>query len=236
MLRKFLKAIGRDWGSSVTGSASIPLTILAFWADTPIQRSAWAIFAIACLVFASFRVWVFEYHRAEVAEAKLAVPLRPWVIVNRYSTSWPEDEETGEEYLLESIHIVNRGEVPAVNIIIPDIRCSGHTVSFDSQVPTLGPGESTIVTTRGLIETLRSVSAGLWKKTAQGTKRKSGPIIYLPVSLPLKIEYRGPDHNLWTTEQKLSFTPPHIIFAVANPNDPQQWTDLSVLEEQPTAG
>jgi hypothetical protein len=236
MLRKFLKAISRDWGSSVTGSASIPLTIFAFWADTPIQRSAWAIFAIACLVFASFRVWVFEYHRAEVAEAKLAVPLRPWVIVNRYSTSWLVDEETGEEYLLESIHIVNRSEVPAVNIIIPDIQCSGRTVSFDRQVPTLGPDESTIVTTRSLIETLRSVSAGLWKKTAQGAERKSGLIRYLPVSLPLKIEYRGPDYALWTTEQKISFIAPHIIFAVANPNDPQQWTDLSVLEEQPTAG
>lgn len=236
MLRKFLKAISRDWGSSVTGSASIPLTVLAFWADTPIQRSAWAIFAIACLVFASFRVWVFEYHRAEVAEAKLAVPLRPWVIVNSYSPSWPVDEETGEEYLLESIHIVNRGAAPAVNIIIPDIQCSGYTASFDSQVPTLGPGESTSVTTCRLSEMLRSVSVSLWKKTAQGAERKPVIIRYLPVSLPLKIEYRGPDHSLWMTEQKISFIAPHIIFAVANPNDPQQWTDLSVLEEQPTAG
>ena len=235
MLRKFLKAISRDWGSRLTGGASIPLTVLAFWVDTPIQRSAWAIFAIACLVFASFRVWVFEYRRAEVAETQLATPRRPWVVVNSYSPSWPVDEETGEEYLSESIHIVNRGEVSAVNIIIHDIKCPGCTVRFDSQVPTLGPGESTSVTTWHLIEVLRGVSANLWRKT-EGAERKPGLITYLPVSLPLKIEYRGPDHKLWTTEQKLSFIAPKITFAIANPDDPQQWSDLSVLEEQSKAG
>jgi hypothetical protein len=235
VLRKFLRAISRDWGSRVTGSASIPLTVLAFWADTPSQRSAWAIFAIACLGFASFRVWVFEYRRAEVAEAQLATPRKPWVVVNSYSPSWSVDDETGEDYLSESIHIVNRGEVPAVNIIISDINGLGCTAKFDSQVQTLGPGESTSVTTWQLSEMLRGLSTDLWKRT-QGAERKSGLISYLPVSLPLKIEYRGPDHRLWTTEQKISFVTHKITFAIATPNDPQQWTDLSVLEVQSKAG
>jgi len=180
-------------------------------------------------------VWAFEYHRAEVAEAKLAITARPWVVVDSYSASWPVDEETGEEYLSESVHIVNRGEVPAVNIIIPDIQCPGCTASFDSQVPTLGPGESTDVKAWHLGEVLRSVSAKLSKKM-QGIERKSGIIRLVPVSLPLKIEYRGLDHNLWTTEQKISFIAPKINFSIALPDDQQGWTDLSVLEEQPTAG
>lgn len=237
MLRKFLKAVSRDWGALVTGSASIPLTVLAFWADTPIQRSAWAIFAIACLATASFRVWAFEYNRAEVAEARLAIPIRSWVIVesDSYSVASLEDEETGEEYLSESILIVNRGQVPAVNIIIPDIRLAGCTASFDRQVPTLGPGESTRVKTWHLREMLQGVSASLWKKSVQGTERKSTIIYFLPVHLSLKIEYRGLDHNRWATEHTLSFIAPEISFAIAHPNDPQQWTDLSVLEQQPTA-
>lgn len=236
MLRKFLKAVSRDWGSRVTGSASIPLTILAFWADTPSLRSAWAVFAIGCLVFAAFRVWASEYHRAEVAEAQLANPIRPWVVVDSYSASYQVDEETGEEYLSESIHIVNRGQVPAVNITIPDIRLAGCTASFDSQVPTLGPGESTQVTTWQLSEMLRSVSISLWSKMAQDTERKSGLIRFLPVHLSLKIEYQGLDHKPWKTDGKLSFIAPRISFSIAHPNDPQQWTDLSVLEQQATTG
>lgn len=161
---------------------------------------------------------------------------KPWVIVDSYSSSWSVDEETGEEYLSESIHIVNQGEAPAVNIVIPDVKCPGWSARFDIQVPTLGPGQSTRVTTWHLSEMLRGVSASLSKKTAQGAEKESRLIGYLPVSLPLKVEYRGPDHNLCTTDQKIVFIAPKITFAIADPDDPQQWTDLSVLEEQSKAG
>jgi hypothetical protein len=92
MLSKFLKAVSRNWSSLVTGGASIPLTILAFFAPTPLQRTAWATFAIMFFLIASFRTWMFEYLRAEEAEAKLKT-LRPWVVIDGYSSGFAEDEE-----------------------------------------------------------------------------------------------------------------------------------------------
>ena len=225
MLRKFLKAVSRDWGSLVTGSASIPLTVFAFWANTPLQRTAWAIFASACLVSASYRIWAFEYRRAEAAEAQLKVPLRPWVIIDNYSFAYLVDEETGEEFLSETVHIVNRGQVAAVSIN-PDIHLADGTARIVGSLPTLGPGESIDVRMRDLCEVLKRTRARMrdgLQQPIEGSRLKRP----LPLRLPLVIEYRSLDHKRWTTEHTISFTGYEIYFTMAHPDDPQLSTDLT---------
>jgi hypothetical protein len=226
MLRKFLRAVSRDWGSRITGAASIPLTVLALWADTPLQRWAWAVFAITCLLVALFRIWVFEYRRAEDAEVKLKTPPRPWLIIDRYSSETFEDEETGQEGVWETIHVVNRGQAPAVSIVIPEIHLAGRRTRLLRPLPTLGPGESTDAAISNLYQTL---AYGLSKVPLTHSK---DPRI---LRIPLIIEYHDLDHRRWTTEHAVSYSVFGISFEVIHPNEVQEWTDLSFLEKQPTS-
>ena len=223
MLKKFLRAVSRDWASLVTGGLSIPLTVLAFWAKTPLHRTLWAFFAITCFLIASFRTWAFEYRRADTAEAQLATPPRPWVTVDGYSSEFVQDEETGEEYLWETVHLVNRGQAPAVSIVIFEIHLGRRTARPWRPLPTLGLGEAIDVEIQNLREALERVFPKIPMPQKGG--RKS-------LRLPLVIEYRGLDHQRWTTEHTITYSVFGIAFAIAHPNDPQQWTDLSILDEE----
>jgi hypothetical protein len=221
MIQKFLKAVSREWVSLITGIASVPLTLFAFWVSTPLQRTAWAILATTCFVLATYRIWAFEYRRAEEAEEKLK-SARPWVAIEGYSSGTGEDEETGEEYTWETVHIVNRGKTPAVSIVIPTIQSSGQTARLSRPLPALGPGEGIDAPIMNLRSTLR-----------RGLDKLPSPPKGSPKSilLPLVIEYRGLDHSRWTTEQTISFSFPRGIgFAITHPDEPQQWTSLSASE------
>lgn len=230
-LRKFLKAVSRDWGSLVTGVASIPLTVLAFWANTPLQRTAWAIFAVTCLLIALFRIWAFEYRRAEAAEAQLTMPPRPLLIIDYCSSFSRVDEETGEEYSSERVHIVNRGQAVAVNIN-PGIHLADRTVRLYGPLPTLGPGESIDAEIRDLRETLEFAHVSVRDKLQQPLEGSRSLTVTHPLRLPLIIEYGGLDHKPWKTEQTVSFDGWKIDFSVDHPNDLQQWTDLSTRRQQ----
>ena len=220
VLWKFFCAIWRDWGSRVTGGASIPLTLLAFWADTPTWRVAWALFALTCFVGASFRIWVTEHRRAENAEARLA-DRRPWVTIDGYAGVYGEDGETGEEYLVETLHIVNRGQAPAVSIAIARIELFGRTARLLHPLPTLGPGEAT----DARILNLRYVLEGVCDKLP---KVKGRP---WSVRLPLTVEYRDLNHDRLTTDHTITFNIMGISVGIAHPNEPQEWTDVSALKQ-----
>ena len=214
IFKKFLYAIGRDWGSRVTGGASVPLTILAFFANTPTQRIVWAVFALACFGYASFRIWGAEYRRAESAEAKLTVSPRPWVAIDGYEGVYAEDVETGEEYLVETLRIVNRGDAPAISIEIPPIQFTNRTARLLAPLPTLGPGDS--VETR--IINLRYVLEGIQEKTPKVIGRSWS------VRIPLTIGYRDPKHAHWETKHAVLYNVMGISFGIVHPNEPQEWS------------
>lgn len=218
MLRKFLKAISRDWGSLVTGAASIPITILAFWANTPLQRTAWAIFAITCLLVALFRIWAFEYRRAEAAETKLSMSPRPWLTIDCYSAEVVEDE-MDREYLWEKLHIVNRGQAPAVNIVIPEIQLAGRRTLLFRPLPTLGPSESVDAVMSNFRETLDRGFSMMPPSAGQPRTLR----------IPLVLEYYDLDHKRWTTEHAISLSVFGIRVEVVHPNEPQEWSNLSSL-------
>ena len=212
IFKKFLYAIGRDWGSLVTGSASVPLVIVAFFANTPTQRVVWAIFALVCFGYASFRVWAAEYRRAESAEGKLAAIPRPWVAVDGYEGFYAEDSETGEEHLVETLRVVNRGDAPAVSIDIPSIQFTNRTARLLTPLPTLGPGESIETRIMNLRYVLEAVKAKT--PTVQGQSWSA--------HLPLTIGYRDPNHAYWETKQVIIYTVMGIRFSILHPNEPQE--------------
>lgn len=218
---KFFYAVGRDWGAIVTGVACVPLTVLAFWADTPIQRIVWTIFALACFIMASFRVWVSEYRRAESAEARLNSKPRPWVTIDGYEGVYAEDAETGEEHLVETLNIVNRGGASAVSIEMPPIELFGRTARLLVPLPTLGPGEST----EARILNLKYVLDGIQEKVPKVRGRSWS------VRIPLIIEYRDPNHYRWETAHAISYNVMGISFGIAHPNEPQEWTDVTALKQ-----
>lgn len=160
-------------------------------------------------------------------------PIRPWVIINKYTPTYLTDEETGEEYLSESIHIVNRGHAPAVNIIIPEIRFSGCATRLVGPLPaSLGPGESIDAKIRNLRETLDRARGKL-----PGLREARGLIRRLPLHIPLVIEYSGLDQSRWTTEHVISLNPPfEISFEIAHQDNLRQLTDLSILEQESAPG
>ena len=221
IVRKFFYAISRDWGSLVTGIASIPLTLLAFWANTPIQRIAWILFALTCFTIASFRIWVAEYRRAERAKTQLTDQPRPWVTIDGCEGVYAEDDQTGEECLVETLHIVNRGGASAVSIEMPPIQLIGRTARLLHPLPTLGPGQSTDAQIINLQHVLRGVCDKVPK--VKGRPRS--------VRIPLTVEYRDLNHGRWTTDHAITYNVMGISFGIAHSNEPEEWTDISALKQ-----
>ena len=161
-------------------------------------------------------------------EAQHTTPTRPWVLIDGYSSELVQDEETGEPDLYESIHVVNRGEFSAANIVIPEIHLAGGEARLLRPLPTLGPGKGVNVRILNLRPTLQRVHRRMRGRLP--FSKKGGPRV---LRVPWVIEYRGLDHSLLTTEHVISFSARGISFGIAHPNDPRQWTDLSILEQEP---
>ncbi|MEO8379144.1 MAG: hypothetical protein ABI779_05730 [Acidobacteriota bacterium] len=209
LIRKFFGAVVRDWGSLVTGAASVPLTIAAFYAQTTAQRTLWAIFAFVCFVVAAYRIWAMEYRRAEDAETRLS-NARPWVTIDGYSGVYHEDDETGEEYLVETLNVVNRGAAPAVSISLPAIEMVGQTARLLGAIPSLGPNEHVEVRILHLDHLLDCV------------KKKVGPPPRgqtWSVRIPVSVEYRDLVHRSFRTEHAVSCTARGIRIEIVHPAD-----------------
>lgn len=160
-------------------------------------------------------------------EAEVGNPPRPWVLIDRYYSETIELEEDDQWYLLEKVHIVNRGNATAVNIVIPEIHFAGRWTRVLMPLTTLGPDESTEVEMSGLKQTLDRVQAKVRESGLQA--RKGGP---WSLCLRLVVEYRDLGHKSWVTEQTIRYNIFGIRFALIHPNEPQQWIDLSTLEKQ----
>jgi hypothetical protein len=212
IFKKFLYAIAHHWSSLVTGGLSIPITILALFTETPTLRALWAIFALACFGYTSFRVWADEYRRAESAEGKLATIPRPWVVVDGYEGFYAEAAETGQEHLAETVRIVNRGDATAVSIDMPSVQFGNRSARILTPLPTLGPGESIEIQIINLHRVMEAVKAATPTIKDQSWS----------ACLPLTIRYRDPKHANWETNQAIIYTVMGINFSILHPNEPQE--------------
>ena len=196
--------------------------MLAFWADTLTYRIIWAIFALACFIVASFRVWVTEYRRAESAEARLTDKSRPLITIDGYKGVYEEDVGTGEEHLFEMLSVVNRGDASAVSIKIPSIQLLGRTARLLVPLPTLGPGEST----EARILNLKYALDGVNEKVP---KVRGNP---WSIRIPLTVHYRDASHDRLETDHAISYSVRGISFSIVHPNEPQKWTDITALKQE----
>lgn len=213
-LRKFFSAIFEDLVSRLTGIFGIGLTLLALCdAALPILRVAFAISAFACFFIAAYRTWVAQYRRAETASQQ-----RPFVVIDGYEEEWAEDNQTGQEYLIEKLHIVNNGKVSAVSIKIPPIKAYGRTTHFPRpQLPTLSPDARDDVQ----ISNLREVIQGIIAKNPTVIGQSCH------VCIPLTIEYHDPQNVRWTTLHAITYTSRGICFNIVHPDEPQKWTIMT---------
>ena len=146
---------------------------------------------------------------------------RPFLTIDRYSGVWEEDDEYGQEYLVETLHVVNIGDEAAISIQIAPITILGRTASLLATPPTLAPAKDTDIR----ILNLKYVLDGVRDRTP---KAKGQPLV---VRLPLTIEYRDRYHKLWKTEHALVLSARGINIQLVHPNDPQVWTDTSKLKD-----
>lgn len=153
------------------------------------------------------------------AETQFVKLPRPWVTIDDYERWFGEDKDTGEQYSWETIHIVNRGDAPAVSIVIPPIRLAPQSVRPMINLRTLGPGEAIDARISGLRAALERVYRKM-PNPPEGRKTLCVPVV---------VEYRGLDHGSWTTEHAISFDGWTARIAIVH--EPQQWTNLSFLEQ-----
>lgn len=162
---------------------------------------------------------------AEAGGAKLPIMRqraskpRPWVTVDRYDAVYREDDETGEEYLLEMLHIVNVGDESAVSIHIQPLNFAGRTARLLETPAALRPGyeaDLRILNLRYLLEGIRD----------KMPKVKGAP---WSVQLPLKVEYRDRNHKRWSTEHGIVFSARGISVGIAHPDESHEWTDITAL-------
>jgi hypothetical protein len=113
-----LVGLGLAWLSTFLGVALLGLLALFFFFVAP--------------------AWLWRQQDQELHDLRLRLTgqPRPPVIIDSYEGTYMEDFETGEEVLVETLHIVNRGNVPAVSIEIPRISCHNRTTNLLRPIPT----------------------------------------------------------------------------------------------------
>jgi hypothetical protein len=139
----------------------------------------------------------------------VTMPQRPWVVIDEYFRESVEHEETGQEYILESVRIVNLGLVSAVNINIPKINIGDRTSLVRGPFRSLQPGEF-------VHENISNFDAALHRALLEIPMPSKGPRV---LRIPFVIEYRGIDHRLWTTEQEIAYSVFGITFPITHPNE-----------------
>lgn len=199
----------------MTGALSIPLAVVALYVDTSLQRVLWAAFAVTAFAISAFRVWLAENRRAETAETELATRARPWVIIDGYEWETFQDDTTGEEYDGETLHLVNRGGVTAINVEIPPLRLSRGSATVFRQPPSLPPDGETTIQIHGLRACLGALRDQLVK---QSPKVRS-------VSVPLTIRYRDLAQGSWETIHAVTFGGSFVVFKVIQAGEVHDWTE-----------
>jgi predicted nucleotide-binding protein len=144
---------------------------------------------------------------------------RPWVTIDRYDAVYGQDDETGEEYLIETLHIVNVGEESALSIQIKPLQQFGRTARLLDSPAALRPGyeaDLRVLSLRYLLEGIRDRLPKVKGKSAI-------------VRLPIGVEYRDRNHKRWHTEHVITFSARGITLGLVHPDEPQEWTDLTAI-------
>jgi len=69
---KFFGIMFSEWGSGLSGPASVPFAVFALFATGAAQKSAYGILAIILGFFSAYRIWGKENEKREKAEDEIA--------------------------------------------------------------------------------------------------------------------------------------------------------------------
>lgn len=144
---------------------------------------------------------------------------RPWVTIDRYDAVYGQDDETGEEYLVETLHTVNVGEESAVSIQIIPLQHFGRTASLLETPIALRPGYEADVRVINFRYVLEGVRDRLRKAKGKASV----------VRLPLEVHYRDRNHKRWSTQHVVTLSARGISVGLVHPDEAQDWTDLAAL-------
>ena len=93
-LGQFFSAIWDDWGSRMSGPATVPLGMLAFWVSIKAYKILWGILAFICALTTVFIVWLNERKKFEQEQqARLEL-----TSVRQIKEEWARIEKMFEEY------------------------------------------------------------------------------------------------------------------------------------------
>jgi hypothetical protein len=215
ILFKFLGAAIRGW-PSFFGLMSVAALILLCLAKGEVEIRISGLAAFACLLSFSIFAWASEYRRAERVEAEAMREPRPLITVEGYSAE-KDALERGEEYLVEKLRVVNKGDAPALGISMRPLQISGRTARSFAPIAGLDPGQSTEIRILNLRRTLE-------RAAEKSTKSKGHS---LSVRLPLIVEYRDSRNQQWITDHVVLFGIDGIGMDVVRANEPPKWSSFS---------
>jgi len=60
-IRPFFVSMFSEWGSGLSGPASVPFAVLALFASGTVQKAAYGVLAAVLLLFSAYRIWLKEH-------------------------------------------------------------------------------------------------------------------------------------------------------------------------------
>jgi hypothetical protein len=110
-LGKFFKAMFTEWGSGLSGGASVPLTVLALYNSGSLLRILYGILAALVGFYSAYSVWSREYDRAE---HELSLNTRPEIKPHVLYLFWayPSGYNSQPTQIYASLRLTNLRDVP----------------------------------------------------------------------------------------------------------------------------
>jgi hypothetical protein len=115
-IRDFVRALLSNWGSRITGIASIPATILSLAFSGPILRITFGATAVLCFLWAAYSVWAKERKRNMQFQQRSR---RPQISITASSLRVEPDSATSADVLL---HAVVHNETPGQETTVLDYK------------------------------------------------------------------------------------------------------------------
>jgi hypothetical protein len=216
LLRDFVACIAGDWLSAISCIAAMIFLFFSCWFQNVIEGRAFSLAAIAFLLIGLAKAWAMQYRRAEKACAENMKEPRPRISIEQYSET-RDEREHDQDYLIETLQISNKGELPAKGITVRPVQVFGRTARLFASIANLDPGETKEIRILNLRRTM--------ERAAEKAILSKGHA--LAVRIPLIVEYQDPEKARWITEHVVLFGAGGVDIDVVRWSEPPEWTAFS---------
>ena len=109
-LSVFLQTVVTDWGTRITGIASLPATIIGMFADPAYAKVLWVAGGVTCALWTAYQVWSKERKRV------IELHGRPEVLLESV------DIPIARNSVMKTLQLTNPSAYPAMNVTLAAIR------------------------------------------------------------------------------------------------------------------